>query len=183
MTVGVPKKGRRRKSPRTTRTAIPPRVLACRSSVKSKYCSVGLGCVPVEQDDQVCVTCVRDELVRDLGHVITGFLWDNRMKPTASRRNNLGGVPACWAWVPLKHRETVSMMHEVTVCIVEVAMPRWFGKPEYRSIGKIVSMGFGNGPTSTVLGTDARWVPARAVLALLFWSAMERVGCGPLGWY
>ena len=124
--------------------------------MKSKYCSVGLGCVPVEQDDQVCVTCVRDELVRDLGHVITGFLWDNRMKPTASRRNNLGGVPACWAWVPLKHRETVLMMHEVTVCIVEVAMPRWFGKPAYRNIGKIVSMGFWNGPTSTGLGTDGK---------------------------
>ena len=25
----------------------------------------------------------------------------------------------------------------------------------------------------------ARWVTARLVLALLFWAAVERVGCGP----
>ena len=50
------------------------RVLACRSFVKSKYCSVGLECVPVERDGEVRVTCVRDELVRDMWHVITGFL-------------------------------------------------------------------------------------------------------------
>ena len=70
MTVGLPEREGRRKSPHYHA----PRVLACLSFVKSKDCSVGLECVPVEQDGEVRVTCVRDELVRDLGHVITGFL-------------------------------------------------------------------------------------------------------------
>ena len=77
-----------------------PCVLACRSFVKSKDCSVWVECVPVEQDGEVRVTCVRDELVRDLGHVISGFLQDDRMKPSTRRCKNLGAVSACWAWVP-----------------------------------------------------------------------------------
>ena len=29
--------------------------------------------------------------------------WLDGMKPSTSRCNILGGIPACWAWVPLKH--------------------------------------------------------------------------------
>ena len=52
------------------------------------------------------------------------------MKPTACRRNDIGGVPARWAWVPLEHREAVLIMHEITVCVVEGAMSRWFRLPK-----------------------------------------------------
>ena len=52
------------------------------------------------------------------------------MKPSTSRCNNLGGVLVCGAWVPLKHRQTILTMHEITVCIVEVAMSRWFREPK-----------------------------------------------------
>ena len=55
------------------------------ASWKAKTVSVGLKSVPVVQDGEVRVTCVRDELVRDMWHVITGFSQDDRMKPNASR--------------------------------------------------------------------------------------------------
>ena len=39
--------------------------------------------------------------------MITGFLKDDRVKPTSGRRKNLRGVLARWAWVPLEHWEAV----------------------------------------------------------------------------
>ena len=90
----VPEKGRASQKSSNHKNCHAPRV-ACRSFVKSKDCRVGLECVPVQQDGEVCVTCVRDELVRDLEHVITGFLLVDRMKPSTSRCNNLSGGPAC----------------------------------------------------------------------------------------
>ena len=51
--------------------------------------------------------------------MITGFLKNNRMEPSTGRRN-VGGVPARRAWIPLKERETVLMMHEIAVGCINV---------------------------------------------------------------
>ena len=67
MTVGEPEREGRLKSPRTS-------VLTGRSFLKDVDRRIWLKSVPVEQDGEVRVTCVRDELVRDMWHVITGFL-------------------------------------------------------------------------------------------------------------
>ena len=45
--------------------------------------------------------------------MITGFLKNNC--------NDIGGVPARWAWVPLKNKETIKMMQEVTVRSINVS--------------------------------------------------------------
>ena len=46
------------------------------------------------------------------------------MKPSASRCDDIGGVPARWAWVPLKNRETILVMHEVTVRSIKCVRAR-----------------------------------------------------------
>ena len=58
--------------------------------------------VLVVQDGEVRVASVRNELIGDVRDMIAGFLKDNRVKPSASRCDDIGGVPARWAWVPLK---------------------------------------------------------------------------------
>ena len=95
-------------------------LLFAESSLKAKKRRVGLEGVFVEQDGEVRVASVRNELIRDVGDVITGFL--KSMKPSASRCDDVGGVLARWAWVPLKNKETVLMMHEVTVRSINVSV-------------------------------------------------------------
>ena len=34
--------------------------------------------------------------------MITGFLKDNCMEPTAGSRDDVGRISARWAWIPLK---------------------------------------------------------------------------------
>ena len=51
------------------------------------------------------------------------------MTTSTSGCNDLG-VPACWTWIPLQKRETILMIHKITVCAVEVAMPSRFGQSE-----------------------------------------------------
>ena len=68
--------------------------LLVESSLKAKTHRVGLEGVLVEQDSEVRVASVRKELLRDVRNVITGFLKYDRMKPSAGRRNDIGGVPA-----------------------------------------------------------------------------------------
>ena len=63
--------------------------------------------------------------------MITGFLKNNRMEPSRGRRNDIGGVLARWAWVPLKNRETVLMMHEIAVGCINVTKPVRFGLPKF----------------------------------------------------
>ena len=49
-----------------------------------------------------------------------------------------------------------------------------------RTIGMMVGTGFGSGPRpARASALMARWVPARAGLALLFGAASKRLGCGP----
>ena len=55
--------------------------------------------------------------------MITSFLKNNCMEPSTGGRNNIGGVPARWAWIPLKDRETVLMMHEIAVNSINVTEP------------------------------------------------------------
>ena len=62
--------------------------------------------------------------------MITGFLKNNRMEPSTGRRNDIGGVPTGRAWIPLEDRETVSMMHEITVSCINVTNPVRFGLPK-----------------------------------------------------
>ena len=64
---------------------------------------IGLDRVHVDQDGEVRVASVRNELVGDVRDMIAGLLKDNRMKPSASRCDDIGGVSARWAWVPLKN--------------------------------------------------------------------------------
>ena len=59
--------------------------------------------------------------------MITAFLKNTRMELPTGSRNNIGGVPAGRSWIPLKNRETVLMMHEITVSSINVAMPIGFG--------------------------------------------------------
>ena len=54
------------------------------------------------------------ELVRNMWCVIVGFLKDHHMEVAAGCGKNLCGFSACWAWVPLEHRRTVLVVHEVT---------------------------------------------------------------------
>ena len=98
--------------------------------------------------------------------MIAGFLKDNRMKPSASRCDDIGGVPARWAWIPLKDSETVLMMHEIAVHSTLVSEPVRFdlAKFDHRK-----ARGFGKGPRPARGSAPmAWWVPARAVLALRF---------------
>ena len=53
--------------------------------------------------------------------MITGFLKNNRMELSTGRRDNIGGIPAGRSWIPLQNGEATLMMHEVAVCIVNVA--------------------------------------------------------------
>ena len=150
VTVGVPEKEGRRKSPRTTEAATPHVSLLDEASVMARTAALGSN-VPVEQDGKVCAACVRDERVRDSWSMITGFLKDDRVKPPTHRRNKSAWGSCALTRVPLKHREKILMMHEITVCIVEVAMPRWFGVaqnvPWYDGLREWSS-------TSTGLSTD-----------------------------
>ena len=71
------------------------------------------------------------------------------------------------------------MMHEITVCIVEAAMPGGLGSPK-RTMGIMVGRGSRHGPRpARASALKAVWVPAMAVLALLLCAAVERVRCGP----
>ena len=54
--------------------------------------------VLVEQDVEVRVAGVRNELVRDVRNVVTGFLHDDCVESPASGGNDLCGIPARWAW-------------------------------------------------------------------------------------
>ena len=87
--------------------------------------------VLVEQDGEVRVASVRNELIGDLVDLITGILKNNRMKLSTSRRDDVGGVPARRTWIPLKNRETELVMHEVTVCSINVSMPVRLALPEF----------------------------------------------------
>ena len=81
---------------------------------------VGLEGVLVEQDGEVCVASVRNELIGEVGDVITRFLKDNSLEPSTGRRNCIGVVCARRAWIPLKDRETVLVMHEIAVSCINV---------------------------------------------------------------
>ena len=73
---------------------------------------------------------MRNELVGDVRDMITRFLKSNRMEPSTSRRNDIGGVPARRTWMPLKDRETALMMHEIAVGYINVTKPVKFGLPK-----------------------------------------------------
>ena len=53
---------------------------------------------------------MRNELIGYVQDMITTFLKINRMDSSTGRRNDIGGVPARQAWIPLKDRETVLMI-------------------------------------------------------------------------
>ena len=118
---------RRRRSVEASRFLATILWTTCGVFVDGENHRVGLKGVLVEQDGEVRVASVRNELIGAVVKVITGVLENNRMKPSASRCDDIGGVPARWAWVPLKNTETVLMMHEVTVNGANVTKPVRFG--------------------------------------------------------
>ena len=87
----------------------------CLWSLPCENHRVGLKGILVEQDSEVHVVSVRPELIRDVRNMMTGFLKNNRMKLTTGSGDNVGRISARRAWIPLKNRETVLMMHE-TAC-------------------------------------------------------------------
>ena len=115
----------------------------------------------------VRVASMRNELIGDVSNMITGFLKNNRMEPSTNHRNDIGGVPARRAWIPLKNRETVLMMHEVAVSCVNASKPVRFGLPKFDH-RKNQGPWFRKKTTSrTRVCTSGLWVSARAVLVLL----------------
>ena len=101
------------------------------------------------------------------------------MEPPTSRCNNLGGVPA-WTWVPLKHRETVLMMHEIAVNSINVTEPIGFGLPKFDhrknkgSWFREKDLFLHEDPHQQDCG-----FPQGRCWHSFFWDAVERVGCGP----
>ena len=84
-----------------------PRVLAGRGLGDGEDSSVGLERVLVEQDGKVGAARARNELVRDSWSMITGFLQDDRMASSQAAAEFVWECFACWAWIPLQHREAV----------------------------------------------------------------------------
>ena len=123
VTVGVPESEGRRSRPRTMSRTIPPGTFACGVYLVREHCRVRLEGVLVEQDGEVRVASTHKELIRDVRDMITGFLKNNRMELSTGRRNDIGGVPSGRSWIPLKDRETVLMMHEITLSRINVTMP------------------------------------------------------------
>ena len=78
--------------------------------------------------------------------MITGFLKNKRMEPSTGR-HNIGGVPARRSWIPLKDRETVLMMHEITVSCINATNPVRFGLPKF-DLGKKQGSWFGKKTSS-----------------------------------
>ena len=74
---------------------------------------------------------MRYELIGDVRDMITGFLKNDRMELSKGSRDNIGGVLAGRSWIPLKNRETVLMMHEITVNCVNVSEPVRFGLSKF----------------------------------------------------
>ena len=106
-----------------------PSTFTCGALPEDKHHRVRLKGVLVEQDGEVRVASARNELIGDVGDMTAGFLKNNRMEPSTSRRDDIGGVHAGRVWIPLKNRETVWMMHEVTVRSISVSKPVRFGMP------------------------------------------------------
>ena len=144
VTVGVPEIEGRRRRPRTTSRTLPEVPLLVESSLKARTIGSGSN---VEQDGEVRVATIRNGLIGDVGDTTAGFLKNNRMEPSTSRRDNFGGVPARQAWIPLKNRETVLMMHEVAISCVNASKPVRFGVPEFDH-GKNQDPRFGKRTTS-----------------------------------
>ena len=175
--VGVPESEGRRSKPRTMSSTMPLVPLLVESSLKAS--TVGSGSKVsffVEQDSKVRVASVRCELIGDMRNMITGFLKNDRMKPSTGRCNDIGGVPARRAWIPLKNRETVLMMHEITVSGADATKPVMFGLAKLDH-GKNQARGFGKGPVPArgsaptdlhVGGASLRWMYTNeAALGLL----------------
>ena len=114
VTVGDSAAEGRRSKPRTTRATRPNVSLLEEDSVMGKTAAQGLKRVFVEQDGKVVAVSVGVELVRDMWCVIAGFLKDHNVEAAAGCGKALCGSPACWASVPLEHREAVRDVHEVT---------------------------------------------------------------------
>ena len=64
------------------------------------------------------------------------------------------------------------MMHEITVCIVEVAMLRWFGLKTYNGWHGLWEWS----TTSTGLGTDGKAGSRKGGTGTPFWSCGEESG-------
>ena len=75
----------------------------------------------------VVAVSVGVELVRDMWCVIAGFLKDHHMEAAAGCGKDLCGFSACWAWVPLEHREAVLVVDEATDRVGEGDVEGRFG--------------------------------------------------------
>ena len=111
--------------------------------------------------------------------MITGFLKNNRMKLTTGSGDNVGRISARQAWIPLKKGKAELMVHEIAVNCGNGAKSVELGLPK-TDPGKNQFPWFREGAcTSARIEPIGLWVPARAVLALLFALVAVRTGCVP----
>ena len=52
------------------------------------------------------------KLAKAMWCVIAGFVKDHHMEAAASCGKDPCGSSACWAWVPLEHKEAVLVVHD-----------------------------------------------------------------------
>ena len=152
-----------------------PRTFTCVFLVCQDH-RVRLKGVFVEKDSKVRVANARNELIGDARNMITGFLNNNRMELSTSRRDDVSRVPARQVWIQLTERKKILMMYEIAVGSINVTLPIRFGLTKFdqrtraRGLGKRPLPARGSAPTRL-------WVPAITVLALLLQVVTERTGC------
>ena len=100
-----------------------PRTFTCGVFLVCEDHRVRLKGVFVEKESKVRVARARIELIGDVRNMITGFLNNNRMELSTSRRDDVSRVPARQVWIPLKERKTILMMYEIAVGSINVTLP------------------------------------------------------------
>ena len=98
---GCARKGRTTQQGANNEQHHAPRIFARRVGLERKDCGVRLKSVLVEQDSKVHVVGVCSKVIRDVRDMVTGFLKNNCMEPTAGGRDDVGTISARWAWIPL----------------------------------------------------------------------------------
>ena len=63
----------------------------CGALSEGEHRRVGIKSVLVEKVSKVRVTSMRNQLIKDVRNMVTGFLKNNRSEPSTSGRNNIGG--------------------------------------------------------------------------------------------
>ena len=150
---------------------ITPSAFACGVGLECENKRVRLKGILVEQDSDVHVASVLHELIGDVRNMITGFLWNSRMKLTTSNGDNVGRISARRARIPLKKGKAELMVQEIAVnCVLDC--------PNL-TMRRTNARGLGKGPVPIRGSAPTRlWVPTRAVLAGDCWAWLGKLLAG-----